>query len=263
MIPRTVSPESAGVQKRPITATTKNSTNVASAQLAEQVHRPAAVRGEIFRREQVEEATQETVEAILRSAVLSRTVANDDLANLESSRGREDRDEPVHLAVEMQIAHQIPGHRLHAAIVIVEFDAGQAADESVEHAARQHLVPRIVADLLPAADQIESLAQLRQEIRNLRRIVLQVRVHGDHVGPACRVKARLESRGFAKVPAEANPTHTRIVRRQLLDYLPRRIATAIVDEEDLDVQIPLAGHGGDLAMQLRQAFALVVDRDYQ
>ena len=90
--------------------------------------------------------------------------------------GGQHRHEAVQLAVEPNFVHHLAAKRLQAAIVVVQMDARQVADQPVEHARRQHLVPRIVPLVLPAAHDVEAFVELGQQAGDLGRVVLQVAV---------------------------------------------------------------------------------------
>ena len=64
--------------------------------------------------------------------------------------------------------------------MVVQLYAGQPADQPVEHAAGQDLVPGIVAHALPAADHVESFFHFGQKARDFGGVVLQVGVEGQH-----------------------------------------------------------------------------------
>src|SRR5262249_12125487 len=122
------------------------------AEAAEQVLRPAPEAGQEFDRQEVEEALEEAPGAVLGPPEPPGAVVDSQLADPEAPRGGEHGDEAVQLAVEADLAEDLGAVALHAAVVVVQADAGHGADEEVEDPARPDLVPGVVADALPAAD---------------------------------------------------------------------------------------------------------------
>ena len=120
----------------------------------------------------------------------------------------------------------------------------------------QDLVPRIVADLLPAADAVEPFVDLGQEAGDLARVVLQVGVERDDQVAAGGVEAGREGGRLAEIAAEADAADARIGRRELLDSLPRAVGRAVVDEDDFQVVAVACGHVGQLARGARRGFRL-------
>src|SRR5439155_16130270 len=110
------------------------------------------------------------------SAIAARPMVYDDFPDAKSARSRHDRDKAVHFTVQADLAKHLSPVAFHAAVVVVEMDPGHEANQSVEHAAWPDLVPRIEAELLPPADDVESAFDLVNESRNLGWVVLKVGV---------------------------------------------------------------------------------------
>ena len=197
--------------------------------------RPLVEAGEEIDGQQIEKAFNDPCDAVLRVAELAGAVVDDDLAHLPAAGGGQHGHEAMQLAVEAHFVEDFAAVALEAAVVVVQLHAGQPADEPVEDARRADLVPRIVADLLPAADAVEAAVDLGQEAGDFARIVLQVGIERDDQFARGRVKTGRESRRLAEIAAEANAAHARIGRRQPLDLGPRAVRRAVVDEDDLQI----------------------------
>src|SRR5262249_5948140 len=140
------------------------------------------------------------MDSVLRMTELPRPMIDLNLADAIAACSRQHRNEAVQLAVEPYFLEHFSAIALHAAVVIVQPDAGQPADHQVENSTGPDLVPGIVAHALPAADHVKytgpafirtcllvSLSrchlvscplQRGQKTRYLGRIVLQVCVEG-------------------------------------------------------------------------------------
>src|SRR6266581_2690790 len=86
---------------------------------------------------------------------------------------------------------------------------------------------------LPARDEIEALLELRQQARDLTRVVLEVGVdRDDHVALSVR-EARRQRRSLAEVPPQTNDTHILLRVVEARERTERSICRAVVDEDRL------------------------------
>src|SRR5207247_981093 len=115
---------------------------------AQEMLRALAEAGQELDRQEIEEALDEAAHAVLGIAELARAMVDGDLADLEAARGREDRYEAVQFAVEADFAEDLGPVALHAAVVVVQADAGEPADHAVEDFAGEGLVPGVEAGFL-------------------------------------------------------------------------------------------------------------------
>src|SRR5262245_57398494 len=121
--------------------------------------RPLAEAGEELDREEVEESLHEAADAVLRVAEAAAAVVDLNLAHTEAAGRRQHRDEAVQFTVELHLAKDLRAVTLHAAVVIVQVDAGGPAHHGVEDSAGEDLVPGVEARALPAADNVALLRQ--------------------------------------------------------------------------------------------------------
>src|SRR6185437_10475449 len=82
-------------------------------------------------------------------------------------------------------------------------------------------------DVVPRID-------LLQQVADVRRIVLQIAIHGHDHFPARLGDARGHGRCLPVVAAELHQYHTRIGARDLIDERHRLIGAAIIDKYDLE-----------------------------
>src|SRR6266567_7190858 len=115
---------------------------------------PLAKSCQELHREQIKESFHESAHAIFGVPEASRAVLNFNLANFVASSGRQHGDEPVQLTVEPHLAKYLRSITFHPAVVIMEPNPHKLAHEIVEHSAGQDLVPGIVANSLPATNDI-------------------------------------------------------------------------------------------------------------
>ena len=154
----------------------------------------------------------------------------------------------------------MPSVAFQPAIEIVEVNAADPTGRPVVKLRGNRLTQRIMALLLPPADQIElSIEQLLPHRWQLLRVVLQVRVHREHHRALGRFKAFLQGRTLAVVagkPYASNPVW--IGRMQGLDDSPRTVAAPVINENDLEGK-SLKGVV-NAQLQLLQAFFFVEQR---
>ena len=83
-----------------------------------------------------------------------------------------------------------------------------------------------------ATDAVEVLDRL-QKFRDVFRVVLQIRVHGEQIFAARGLEAGETRRALAAVEREFLHTDARVFRRQLFQDFPRLVLAAIVGDDDL------------------------------
>ena len=188
---------------------------------AEKVQRPVAVAADERDGQQVEEAADVALDPVTRTAVLARTVVDRQLGDAVAPVVREHRDEAVQLAVQPQPLHDLGPVGLQPAVEVVQAQAGDAAGDPVEDLRRDAPRERVAPLRLPAADEVEALVELRQQPRDLGRIVLEVGVdRDDDVALGVR-EPRRERRRLAEVPAQADHPHV-VAARCAAGSAPRR-----------------------------------------
>jgi len=99
------------------------------------------------------------------------------------------------------------------------------------------------------------------EGRNVMRIVLQIGIHGDHALPARRLEAGVGGGGLPGVGLQTHQSDTAVGLAQGTDDLRAVIATAVVDEDDLERHGHLLQDTAELGPELREIVFFVVDRD--
>ena len=95
------------------------------------------------------------------------------------------------------------------------------------------------------------------------RVILEIGVHRDDDFPAGSPEARIEGRGLAEVPAEADPANPPVGLSLSADRLPSAVRAPVVDEDDLDIQFLGVGDGRDLPAELREAGLFVLGWDHK
>src|SRR5260370_14631372 len=196
---------------------------------------PLAKSCQELHREQIKESFHESAHAVFGMPETARAVLNFNLAHFVTTSGRQHGDEPVQLTVEPYLAKYLRPITFHPAVVIVKSNSHELTHQIIKHSTRPDLVPGIVANSLPATNDIQALLQRDQNERHSLRIVLQIAIEGDDGIAANFAEAGRQSRGTAKVPAKANPMNTLIVRRQFPDHVPGPVLATIVHEKDFEV----------------------------
>src|SRR5438105_4097101 len=98
--------------------------------------RPLAEPGQELDGEQVEEALHEAAHAVLGAAEASGPVMDFNLSHAKAARRRQHGDEAMKLAVEFHLAAHSRTKAFHAAIVVVQPNAHDGADQEIKDLAR-------------------------------------------------------------------------------------------------------------------------------
>src|SRR2546426_5212747 len=129
--------------------------------------------------------------------------------------------------------------------------------------ARRYAARQVVAGgaIDPPPRHRVPLVEVREQHRDVGRIVLQVGIH-DHHPPALR---RLESgvgrRRLTAVRLESHQTHPPVGLAKRANDLRAPVAAAVVDEHDLEGEPEALEHLAQLGPERGEAGFLVVDRD--
>src|SRR5262249_11974606 len=150
-------------------------------------------------------------------------MVDDEFADLEAAGLREYWNEAMQFAVEPHFLEHFRSIRLHPAVVVVQPHTSDRPDHGVKKTARPHFVPRIMANLLPAADHVEPFAKRGEKVGDLVWVVLQVGVECHDRLAERGLESGGEGGGLAEVAAEADAAHPRVAGCQLLDDAPRAV----------------------------------------
>ena len=174
----------------------------------------------------------------------------------------QERDEPVHFAVNLDAFDHLVAVGFQAAVEVVQLDSGSQPRRAVEEFTRQRLPDRIEPALFPSADQVVSLfGNHPVQFRDFVRRVLQIGVHRDHDVAPGRFEAAVESGRFPVIAPEPDGPDARIGVVQRADHFPRAVVAAVVHEDDFVREAVLRHHPLDPCEQFGQRFLLVVQRD--
>jgi hypothetical protein len=114
---------------------------------------------------------------------------------------------------------------------------------------------------LPAGDEVEPLVQLRQQARNLGRVVLQIGVDRDeHVSLGMR-EARGERGGFAEVAPQPHHANVPLRAVQSRERRPGAVGRAVVHEHCLPGLVERLQCCLQLLVEKRDRLLFVVNRD--
>lgn len=96
-----------------------------------------------------------------------------------------------------------------------------------------------MADFLPSHDHVEPFVEFRKEGRDLARIILQVRIHGEHQIARDPVESRGKRDRFAEIAAKPDDLDLRVFGTQGRQLLVGTVGAAVVNEQHLHV-VPAA-----------------------
>ena len=126
----------------------------------------------------------------------------------------QNRHVAVHFALNLHGLCHLEAVGLESAVEVVQVDSAHFARSPVEQLGGQGLRQRVVALLLPSANQVVALfANHAHEVRNLVGAVLQVGVHGDDHVALGRLKSDVKRSGLALIAPKANSAHLRVLGR--------------------------------------------------
>ena len=142
------------------------------------------------------------------------------LGNSESSCVREYWNESVKLAIDSNFFTNFGLKHLHAAVVVVQLQSCQFADQPIKDFAGVNLMPRVQPLGFPTIDDIKPFLQFGDESWNLGGVILQVGIEHANGIPARAGHSRSQRSRLTKISAETEPPHAGIKAGKSLDFLP-------------------------------------------
>ena len=229
---------------------------------AEDLQRPCRVVQQELDRHQVQNHADRPREAVLRLAVLARSMVHDHFADADANLAGNGWQEPVHLAVQLQRLDDLRAEDLQRAAVVVQTHAGRPGDQAVRHHRRQPpRDERVLPVLAPAADDVLALIDQIDHARQVSRIVLQIAVGGRDEPAARELESCRERRRLAEVPPEANHPDARVLRLEIRQQREALVGAAVIDQDELVRTSPRLQRVGELAIEIGEVRGFVLDRN--
>ena len=152
--------------------------------------------------EQIEKSFEKSPRSEFCLAKFSGPVLNDNLADPEPLPVRKGRNVAVQLALDVDTFHNIAAVRFQSAVGVMNFHSCHYARHEIEELRRNRFRDWVVAFLLPSGNNIVSGLDLSDQIRNFRRVILQIGIHRYDVIALRALEADHERCAFPVVPAK-------------------------------------------------------------
>ena len=177
---------------------------------------------------------------------------------------RQIRDIAVHVTVDLDMLNDLTTIGFQSAVEIMEVvDSRNFAGCGIEELCRYCLRQRIVALLLPAADEVVAVFGYHAvKLGNLVGRILKVGVHSYDNITLSHSEAGVQRRRLAVVAPERDAFQARVARRQLSDYFPRAVGRTVVDKPNLIAEVVGVHDAFYPCRQLGQRFGLVEEGHY-
>ncbi len=151
---------------------------------------------------------------------------------------------------------------LERASIVLDRHAGDLGNQPVcDH--RRNLAgdQPVLAIESPANDDVVALVDLREEVHDVLRIILQIAVHGDEHLAAGLLDARCHRGCLPVVPPEIHDAYPRVCTRNLDGAVQRAVVAAIVDQHDLEGDCQRLDGSNDRRMHAADVLFLVIERN--
>ncbi len=161
-------------------------------------------------------------------------MVRDELHATCAALSRQDRDETVHLSVQLEVVRDLPADGFERATQIVDRKAGRPRDQRVGELGREFSAePGVLSVASPAVHQVIAFLQLGEQQGDVRRIILKVAVdRHNHVAHGV-FQAGLHRRGLAVVAPEEDHADVRILLGECGESWPAVVRRTVIDENQL------------------------------
>ena len=182
-----------------------------------------------------------------------------DLEHPEASHLEERGDEAVKPLVEHEVRQALAPEGAEGAPAVLDGLVAQGIAQPVGDARGDAAHHRVTLPAVhPPARHGVPPVQVSEHRRDVVGIVLEIRVHHDHVAAAGRLEAGVGGRRLARIGLEPDEPHARVLLAELADDLRAPILAAVVHEDHLVAQRRGGHHLADLGPQQGQIVFLVV-----
>ena len=196
------------------------------------------------RRDRVEREAQHLREGELRPAARAGLAAVGDGGLREADPDRHAAQEPVALGHREQRVERGAVHQAEVARVDRELDPRDLREQAVEPARGGDLEARLPrARLAHGVDDVGAAAPRLEHLADQLGRVLEVAVDHHHDVAAGVLQAGADRRLVAEVARQGDHLDALVGRRQRAQALARRVAGAVVDEDQLELERAEGGHG--------------------
>src|SRR5262245_56316956 len=160
-------------------------------------------------------------------------MARYDFRAARSSLMRKEGNEPVHLAVELQLHGNFAANGLQRATRCANREACSARDQPIGDPrgklARQQ---RVLPLFPPAMNEVVAFVELANQRWNVERVVLQIAIkRNDHFARRM-LDSRLHGRGLAIVAAKADNLDPLVAASEFVQSRSAAIGGAVIDKDD-------------------------------
>jgi len=182
--------------------------------------------------EQIEQVMHVLARPIDAAVAVLRRLPHRHLVDAEAEPHREDRQEAMLIAVQIDLFQHLAMHRAYAATEIAQARAGDEVDETVECRA-PHAVERVAIARPPIADRHIGGAQPCEQLANVARLDLWIGGQRDDRAAARALEAGGERCSFAEVARQVDDREFLAFAQQRLQRAPRLRSRPVEHEDEL------------------------------
>jgi len=219
-----------------------------SAEHAEEAQRLLGEAHQEENAEQIQQVMHVLARPVDPRVAILRRLPHRHLADAETEAHREDRQEAVLIAVQIDFFQHLAPHRARAATQVAQSRAGDPVDESMEGRAAE-AVERIAEARRAIADRHVGSAQSREQLANVGRLDLRIGGQRHDRAAARALEARSQRRGFAEITRQIDDGEFLAFAQQRLERAARLRARSIEHEDEFVGSAGCRDIGAVLAIQ--------------
>lgn len=227
---------------------------------SEKIHRLERVFVQKLYRNQIEDHLEDPLQTILRMPGRPRKMIDRLLADFRTVPLRINGQEPVHLSVEAHPFDHFGPVSFERTPEVVQLHAGNGRDKAVGQNAGQVALQRIVfAVLAPAGTNIVALFNPGQQLRQIRRIVLQIAIHRNNDIARSKIETGHHGGGLSEIAPEMHDLDMIVLRRDLVEQSRAAVLAAIIDQNQFPRAAKSRADRGNFFDQRADGLLFVVD----
>ena len=214
-------------------------------------------------RNAVERELYHLADGVLRLAAVAPVTVVQYWGLVVADPGHKAAHEPALFLQPLEVIDHPARHEPEVAGVEWDLDGAHSTDQTIKQAGGNLLEPGFPVALPPLrVDHVKPFAVLGIKGGDQLRRILKIRIHHDHRGTPADIDARGNRDLVAEIAAQVDGLHAPIEVGQAKNGVPGTVPAAVVHEDNLVRHPGPVQHRFDAAIQFRNAFFFVENREY-
>ena len=196
----------------------------------------------------------------MRIAGHARRITNRHLGDARSIKAGQSRNKAVQLSVEIDVFQHFRTISFERGSKIAELHTRGFRHQPIGDARRDLASEGVVHPIFPpAAGDVVTFFNFREQGRNVFRVVLQIPIQRDDDAALGLIKARRQRRGLAKIPAQPDHLHAHVGLNQIGQQIEAAIGGGVVHKNHFIWFLQRLQHAREAVVERKDGGLLIMN----